>query len=58
MEDLKEEYDKKNIGKDEQQIKKEKKDEKEEIVQAVGVIVDIRKIITKTGKTMMFLKCE
>lgn len=37
----------------------EKKDApKEEIVQAVWVIVDVRKIITKTGKQMMFLKCE
>ena len=41
--------------------KKEKKKverPKEEILQAVGVITDIRKIITKTWKTMMFLKCE
>ncbi|MDD2871632.1 MAG: DNA polymerase III subunit alpha [Candidatus Gracilibacteria bacterium] len=38
--------------------KTEKKERKEEIVQAVGVIVDMRKIVTKTGKTMVFLKCE
>ncbi len=30
----------------------------EEIVQAVWVVVDLRKIVTKTGKQMMFLKCE
>ena len=28
------------------------------MVQAVWVVIDIRKIITKTGKQMMFLKCE
>jgi DNA polymerase-3 subunit alpha len=37
-------------------IKKEQP--KEEMVQAVWVVIDIRKIITKTGKQMMFLKCE
>ncbi|MFK7779532.1 MAG: hypothetical protein QM490_00055, partial [Candidatus Gracilibacteria bacterium] len=37
-------------------IKKERP--KDEIVQAVGVVLDVRKIITKTGKQMMFLKCE
>ncbi|MDD3793343.1 MAG: DNA polymerase III subunit alpha [Candidatus Gracilibacteria bacterium] len=31
---------------------------KEEIVQAVGVIIDTRKVVTKTGKQMIFLKCE
>ena len=38
--------------------KKQKKERKEEITQAVWVVVDLRKIITKTGKQMMFLKCE
>ncbi len=38
--------------------KTEKKERKEEIVQAVWVIVDMRKIVTKTGKQMIFLKCE
>ena len=37
-------------------VKKERP--KDEIVQGVGVIVDLRKIVTKTGKQMMFLKCE
>ena len=31
---------------------------KEEKVQAVGYIMDVRKIITKTGKPMLFLKCD
>ena len=31
---------------------------KEEIVQAVWVVIDARKLITKTWKQMMFLKCE
>lgn len=41
-------------------IKKPLKKEapKEEFIQAVWVIVDLRKIITKTWKQMMFLKCE
>jgi DNA polymerase III subunit alpha len=39
-------------------IKGETKKEKDEIVQAVWVVIDVRKIITKTGKQMMFLKCE
>jgi len=58
MQDLQEIYDEENKWKDKEQIVKEKKDAKEEVVQAVGVIIDIRKIITKTGKTMMFIKCE
>jgi len=37
---------------------KMKQERKEEIVQAVWVIVDLRKLITKTWKQMMFLKCE
>ncbi len=37
---------------------KKKPKEKEEVVSAVWVIEDIRKIITKTGKSMIFLKCE
>jgi DNA polymerase-3 subunit alpha len=36
----------------------EKKEQKREVAQAVGVISFIRKIVTKTGKTMMFLVCE
>ncbi len=32
--------------------------EKEEIVQAIWVVIDARKLITKTWKQMMFLKCE
>ncbi len=58
MQELQEIYDRENEWKDAEQKKKDKKDEKEEVVQAVGVIIDIRKIITKTWKTMMFLKCE
>lgn len=42
--------------KDNKKIKKEPR--KDEACQAVWVIVDIRKIITKTWKNMMFLKCE
>lgn len=38
--------------------KNQKKEKKDEMVQAVWLIVDLRKIITKTGKTMVFLKCE
>jgi len=38
--------------------KQEKKERKEEVVQAVWVVVDLRKIVTKTGKQMIFLKCE
>jgi len=48
-------------GKNKEEQKKEKKPkkkEKDEIVSAVWVISDLRKIITKTGKTMVFLKCE
>lgn len=33
-------------------------EKKEEIVQAVGVVIDVRKIVTKAGKQMIFLKCE
>ncbi|USN57889.1 MAG: hypothetical protein H6767_06070 [Candidatus Peribacteria bacterium] len=33
-------------------------EEKQEIVQAVGLITDLRKIITKGGKPMVFLKCD
>ena len=35
-----------------------KKEYKEEIVQTVWYITDYRKVMTKTGKTMWFLKCE
>ncbi|MDD2908078.1 MAG: DNA polymerase III subunit alpha [Candidatus Gracilibacteria bacterium] len=43
----------------EKEIEKTKKiPPKEEIIQAVGVVIDYRKIITKTGKQMLFLKCE
>ncbi len=31
---------------------------KDEIIQAVWVVTDVRKIVTKTWKPMMFLKCE
>ena len=44
--------------KKEEKKKEPKKERKEEITQAVWVVVDLRKIITKTGKQMMFLKCE
>jgi len=37
---------------------KKKEQPKEEMVQAVWVVLDLRKIITKTWKQMMFLKCE
>lgn len=41
-----------------EEIKKDAKKEKEEMVQAVWVVVDVRKIVTKAWKQMMFLKCE
>ena len=44
--------------KEEKKKWKDKEKPKEEIVQAVWVILDVRKIITKTGKQMIFLKCE
>lgn len=31
---------------------------KDEVIQAVWVVADVRKIVTKTWKPMMFLKCE
>jgi len=34
------------------------KDTKNIILKATGIITDIRKIVTKTGKNMMFLTCE
>jgi len=37
---------------------KKKQERKQTPIQAVWVIADIRSIITKTGKKMMFLKCE
>ena len=37
---------------------KNKAERKETPIQALWVIIDIRSIITKTGKKMMFLKCE
>ena len=49
------------IEREENNIKTKKQnkiEKKDEIVQAVWVILDIRKIITKTGKQMIFLKCE
>jgi DNA polymerase III subunit alpha len=47
-------------GEEGEKNKKEKKKDKpkDEIAQAVWVVADLRKIITKTGKQMMFLKCE
>lgn len=44
------------IDSEKEKIKKEQP--KQEIVQAVWVISDLRKLTTKTGKQMMFLKCE
>ncbi len=38
--------------------KKDNNEKKEEVVQAVWVIIDIRKVVTKTWKIMIFLKCE
>ena len=38
--------------------KAQKKEYKEEIVQTVWYITDYRKVMTKTWKTMWFLKCE
>lgn len=35
-----------------------KKDMRSTQLKAVGIIIDTRKIITKTGKNMMFLYCE
>ena len=35
-----------------------KEDLKKQQVQAVGIIIDMRKIVTKTGKNMLFLSCE
>jgi len=42
----------------EKEKKQKKEPKKEEIIQTVWVITDLRKIITKTWKQMMFLKCE
>jgi len=39
-------------------VKKKKQERKQTPIQAVWVISDIRSIITKTWKKMMFLKCE
>jgi DNA polymerase III alpha subunit len=58
-----------NIGylkKDMQEIIQEEEQDKEKFkkkiekiqVKAIGIITDIRKIVTKTGKNMMFLTCE
>ena len=44
--------------KKEEKPKKKKQERKETPIQAVWIIADIRSIITKTGKKMMFLKCE
>ncbi|NVP17200.1 DNA polymerase III subunit alpha [Candidatus Gracilibacteria bacterium] len=46
------------MGINSEKDKQKKELPKEEIVQAVGVVIDARKLITKTGKQMMFLKCE
>ncbi|NDK10100.1 DNA polymerase III subunit alpha [Candidatus Gracilibacteria bacterium] len=35
-----------------------KEDLQKQQIQAVGVIIDMRKIVTKTGKNMLFLTCE
>lgn len=34
------------------------KDTKNIVLKAIGIIVDMRKIVTKTGKNMLFLTCE
>ena len=35
-----------------------KEDLQKQQIQAVGIIIDMRKIVTKTGKNMLFLTCE
>ena len=51
---------KENLKKEEKDKPKEKKwwFQDQEIVQVVWVVTDLRKIVTKTWKQMMFLKCE
>jgi DNA polymerase III alpha subunit len=44
--------------KTEENKKKFLSDIREKMVKTIGVITDVRKIITKTGKNMMFLTCE
>ena len=44
--------------KKEEKKTKKKEPKKQEVAQAVWVVVDLRKMITKTWKNMMFLKCE
>ncbi len=44
-------------GKNNKKTKKQER-KKDEVVQAVWVVINVRKIVTKTGKPMMFLKCE
>ncbi|MDQ7023308.1 MAG: hypothetical protein Q9M97_07390 [Candidatus Gracilibacteria bacterium] len=46
------------LNKEGEEVVKKKTERKETPIQAVGVISDIRSIITKKGKKMMFLKCE
>lgn len=38
--------------------KKFKEDLQKQQLSVVGVIIDMRKVITKTGKNMLFLYCE
>jgi len=48
-----------SVGLKENNINLDKKNkQKDEVIQAVWVIVDMRKIVTKTWKQMIFLKCE
>ena len=47
-----------NKKKEDKKTWEKKEAPKEEIVQAVWVIIDVRKLTTKTGKQMIFLKCE
>jgi len=51
--------DKKNLEENKNQEKSAKKNQnKQEMLQVVWVVNNIRKIVTKTGKNMMFLICE
>ncbi len=47
-----------DVWKAEGDVKKKKTERKEEPVQAVGVVTELRSIFTKAWKKMMFLKCE
>ena len=47
-----------NDSKENKEKKKKNSFNNQEQAQVIGVITDFRKIFTKTGKPMMFLKCE